>query len=61
VRGVIVRVFRYAITTGCAKYDIAADLKGALLPVKRQSYAAITDPAIARGYKVMAWRISGHF
>jgi len=45
VRSVVGRVFRYAITTGRAKHDIAADLKGALLPVKTQSYAAITDPA----------------
>jgi integrase len=43
-RSVTSRVFRYAIATGRATRDIAADLKGALLPVISESYAAITDP-----------------
>jgi integrase len=38
------RVFRYAIATGCAKRDIAADLVGALAPRTTQHHAAITDP-----------------
>lgn len=38
------QVFRYAIATGRAERDPAADLKGALPPVKHQSFANITDP-----------------
>lgn len=44
VRSVTSRVFRYAIATGRAQRDVAADLKGALLPVITESYAAITEP-----------------
>lgn len=38
------QVFRYAIATGRAKRDPAADLRGALAPPIRKSRAAITDP-----------------
>ncbi|QXP90115.1 tyrosine-type recombinase/integrase [Methylococcus capsulatus] len=38
------QVFRYAIATGRAERDPAADLKGALQPVKSEHFAAITDP-----------------
>jgi integrase len=44
VRSVASRVFRYAIATGRATRDVAADLKGALLPVLTESYSAITEP-----------------
>lgn len=39
------QVFRYAIATGRAERDTAADLKGALPPAKKNHLAAITDPA----------------
>ncbi len=39
------QVFRYAIATGRATRDPAADLRGALHPVVSKSHAAITDPA----------------
>ncbi|MDL2210537.1 integrase arm-type DNA-binding domain-containing protein [Desulfovibrio sp. OttesenSCG-928-O18] len=39
------QIFRYAITTGRAERDPAADLKGALPPVKSVTFATITDPA----------------
>jgi integrase len=39
------QVFRYAISTGRAKHDPTADLRGALAPVVTTSRAAITDPA----------------
>lgn len=45
VRSVVGRVMRYAISTGRAQRDIAADLKDALLPVITESYPAITNPA----------------
>ena len=38
------RVFRYAIGTGRAQRDPAADLRGTLKPVKEKHLAAITDP-----------------
>lgn len=38
------QVFRYAIATGRADRDPAADLKGALAPIIRTSRAAITKP-----------------
>jgi integrase len=43
-REVCGRIFRYAIATGRAKHDIAADLVGALAPRTTQHLAAITDP-----------------
>lgn len=38
------QVFRYAVVTSRANRDIAVDLKGALAPVKKRHFAAITDP-----------------
>lgn len=38
------QVFRYAIATGRAERDPAADLKGALQPVKSEHFAAVTEP-----------------
>ena len=39
------QVFRYAIATGRAERDIAADLRGALAPVVVTHYASMTEPA----------------
>lgn len=39
------RVFRYAIATGRAERDVAADLRGALAPMRTtQHFASITNP-----------------
>lgn len=38
------QVFRYAIATGRAERDPAADLRGALAPTKPIHHAALTDP-----------------
>lgn len=38
------QVFRYAIATGRAERNPAADLKGALAPVTQKHHASITDP-----------------
>ena len=38
------QVFRYAVATGRAERDVSADLRGALSPVKKGHFAAITDP-----------------
>ena len=39
------QIFRYGIVTGRGTRDVAADLRGALPPVKGGKRAAITDPA----------------
>ena len=38
------QIFRYAIATGRAERDTAADLRDALSPVKHISFASITEP-----------------
>lgn len=42
-------IFRYAIATGRAQYDVSANLKGALVTPKTTHRAAITDPDILGG------------
>jgi integrase len=44
VRSLCSRVFRYAIATGRAERDPAADLQGALVSTKTQNFAAVTIP-----------------
>ena len=44
VLGNVSEVFRFAIASGKADRNIAADLKGALQPVKKKHLAAVTDP-----------------
>jgi integrase len=39
------QIYRYAIATGRAKYNTAADLRGALAPVKSTHFASITNPS----------------
>lgn len=39
------QIFRYAVATGRAERDAAADLKGALPPSKPKHYALVTEPA----------------
>jgi integrase len=39
------QIFRYAIATGRAERNIAADLRGALPPVKGGHFAAVTEPS----------------
>lgn len=43
-RGYTSQIFRYAIATGRAVHDPAADLKGALTATKTKHFASITDP-----------------
>lgn len=45
VRRTCGQIFRFAIATGRADRDPAADLVGALKPYKNQHFAAVTDPA----------------
>jgi integrase len=44
IRTICGQVFRYAVATGRAERDPAADLKGALPPYKKSHLAAITEP-----------------
>ncbi len=44
VRGLLGQVFRYAVATGRAERDPAADLRGALPPPKKRHYSSIIDP-----------------
>ncbi len=44
VRSVVSRIFRYAIATGRAERDPAADLRGAIAPVRTTNFAAIIEP-----------------
>jgi integrase len=45
VRALAGRVLRYAVATGRAQHDVAADLKDALAPVKSRNFASVTEPA----------------
>lgn len=45
VRSLAGRIFRYAVATGRAERDVAADLRDALAPVKARNFAAILEPA----------------
>jgi integrase len=45
VRALAGRVFRYAVATGRAQHDVAADLKDALAPVKSKNFASVMDPS----------------
>lgn len=46
LRAVAGQIWRYAIATGRAKRDIAADLMGALKPHKGKQFSHITDPKL---------------
>lgn len=49
VRTICGQVFRYAVATGRAERDTAADLRGALPAAKERHLAAITDPVKVGG------------
>jgi integrase len=44
VKTICGQIFRYAVATGRAERDLAADLKGALPPSPKTHLAAVTDP-----------------
>jgi integrase len=49
VRSICGQVFRYAVATGRAERDPAADLRGAIPPVKPKHLSAMTDPKEVAG------------
>ena len=57
VRTLSSQIFRYAVVTGRAERDVAADLRGALQTVETQHYAALTDP---EGLGALLRAIQGH-
>ena len=38
------QIFRYAVATGKAERDLSTDLKGALTPVNKKHFSAVTEP-----------------
>lgn len=49
VRTIAGQVLRYAVATGRAERDVAADLRGALPSVREKHHAALTDPKEVAG------------
>ncbi len=47
VRSLAGRILRFAVATGRATHDVAADLKDALAPVATRNFASVTDPVKA--------------
>ena len=55
------QVFRYAVVTGKAEYDVSSALKGAVPPVKSRKRSAITDPKEVGGLLRAIEGYNGHF
>jgi len=60
VRALAGRVFRYAVATGRAQHDVAADLIGALAPVKSKNFASVIDPVRVGELMLAIHGYSGH-
>jgi integrase len=60
VRALAGRVFRYAVATGRAKHDVAADLRDALAPVKSKNFASVVDPIRVGELMRAIYGYSGH-
>jgi len=50
VRSLAGRILRFAVATGRATHDVAADLKDALAPVASRNFASVTDPVKVGSY-----------
>lgn len=61
LRGTAGQIFRYGIQTGRCVRDISADLRGAIPPVRKTHYAAITDPVAFGGLLRDIWAYQGDF
>jgi integrase len=55
------QIFRYAVATGRAERDPAADLKGALPPAKPKHHPSVTDPVKIGELMRAIQSYSGHF
>lgn len=60
LRSTCSQVFRYAIATARAERDVAADLRGALIPPKPVHRAAVTGPEEAGGLLRAIEAFEGH-
>lgn len=61
MRGLLGQIFRYAVATGRAERDPAADLRGALPQPNENHHAAITDPKEVAPLLRALDGYSGHF
>ena len=61
MRGLLGQIFRYAVVTGRAERDPAADLRGALPQPNENHHAAITDPQEVAPLLRALDGYSGHF
>ncbi|WP_027178755.1 tyrosine-type recombinase/integrase [Maridesulfovibrio bastinii] len=61
IRGIVSRVFRYAIATGRAERDPAADLTGAIPPARSEHFPTITSPKEIGELLRAIEGYSGHF
>ena len=61
IRTIAGQVFRYAVATGRAERDPAADLRGALPQPKEKHHAAITDPKAVASLLRAIDGYEGHF
>lgn len=60
VKSLCGQVFRFAVATGLAERDVTADLKGALVSVQTNHFAAITDPHQVAKLLIAIHGYSGH-
>ncbi|MDM0051417.1 integrase arm-type DNA-binding domain-containing protein [Variovorax sp. J22R115] len=54
------QVFRFAVATGVVDRDVTADLRGALVAIKKTNYAAITEPKPVGQLMRLIHAYSGH-
>lgn len=54
-------VFRYAVATGRCPHDITADLRGALAPVRKEHFPAVTEPETVGALLRALWGYRGTF
>ena len=60
VKSLCGQVFRFAVASGLAERDVTADLKGALVSVQTNHFAAITEPNQVAKLLVAIHGYSGH-
>jgi integrase len=60
VKSLCGQVFRFAVATGLAERDVTTDLKGALVSVQTNHFAAITEPHQVAKLLVAIHGYSGH-
>lgn len=59
IKQVAGQIFRFAVATGRAERDVAADLKGALKSPRKKHFPAITDPKAVKQLMMDIWGYRG--